>query len=370
MLAQAPAVSAAASAATSVGVAQRTSAPRHARASRGIEVTSVAASRRGQLVRATVQWNQALLARRGTGDALHVRLVAQNRHGKWRELYCGCRRPDPGADGRQVVRIHLNAAKARQLRKSRDSVLSVSQQYDHPRDKRGLAITGRSDIDWGRRLYERNYVTTTNLGSDIDWGRRAGVSSTSQTVASRGDLGTTSYRDCSNVQIKPDTDLSNCDLTGANLNRANLTGANLNRANLNRANLTGDLGTCVWFRNEGTRDLTLTDQYTYQSWTILPTQYERLCGLSFAAADVHFKVTGQKPNGDPLVITGGAKNPYFGYPYAYLCDRGCGGGGQFFYEGFGVAENFRLEREGVGYYLVRSGDSESNKQIYIFIAAK
>ncbi len=201
----------------SAAVAPRGDVSGSVTAGRGIKVTNVAVSRRGRVVKATVDWHLGLLARPGDGDAHNTRLVAQGQDGKWRTLYTRSRAESGVADGRQVLKIRLSAAKARQLRTATDAVLSVSQQYDHPRDK--------------DKHYERNYVTTTHLKGT---GTRFTPRSTSAVGLARANV---SGGNCSGKSIEPRAQLGWCDLSGANLSGADLSGADLSDADLSYADL-------------------------------------------------------------------------------------------------------------------------------------
>ncbi len=198
--------------------------PAKATLKRGITVKNATISADGRRVTATVRWDARLLKRTGSHRFL-MRLVVGSRvkaRFSTRKLQAGHRNLDIRLAPRWAA-IQVGDA----------VVLSLTQQYDRPRD--------------GDRRFERNFVSTTTLQSVAQ--------PTPPAAASRG---------CSRVLIRPSANLRNCSLrhaylpntdlararlSGADLSRAslygtklsgaNLSGAELSRANLARASLSG-----------------------------------------------------------------------------------------------------------------------------------
>lgn len=176
----------------------------HTAAGSAIEVMDARFTQDKRRVKATVVWNKALLAKSGSNDRFNLRVVnvSQGKNHKavvlarWSRRYAG---------QRSQVRLWLSASQARKARAAKSVVLSVSQQYDSPKNR--------------DKLYEETYVSTIYL---------------------KGSPPTEvpELRDCSSVALEPGADLSNCNLLGAKLIRVRLRAANLTGADVRGADLT------------------------------------------------------------------------------------------------------------------------------------
>jgi len=186
----------------------------HTPAGAGIKVVHARFTNHHRLVRATVVWNKALLAKPGTNDRFNLRVAAVAK-GKKAKTTTLAVTTSTVAKRRTQVRFWLSASAARTVRSAKAVVLSLSQQYDSPRDR--------------DKLYEQNYVNAVYL---------KGVAA--------APAGT---RDCRYFKIGPGADLSNCalppiaDLRNADLTKVNMswsTGASvlLSGSQMYRANLT------------------------------------------------------------------------------------------------------------------------------------
>ncbi|MDP3972451.1 MAG: pentapeptide repeat-containing protein [Candidatus Nanopelagicales bacterium] len=197
-----------------------------------IGVTNVKVSRKRRMVSADVKWARSLIARKGKGHRhrFNVRLVA---------LY-GARDKRTGvlaqvskkhvSSVKEHVRMRLSKRETRLLRTADDAVLSVSHNYDRPRD--------------GNLRYEKNYVTTTHLTQKHFRLRNTPKRTTaaeSSAIPAGGNRATSrsGLKNCSNIVIGFKVDLHDCDLTGAHLAYADLYMANLTGADLYMATLTG-----------------------------------------------------------------------------------------------------------------------------------
>ncbi|MEI8080731.1 MAG: pentapeptide repeat-containing protein [Actinomycetes bacterium] len=166
-----------------------------------IAITHAKLTNANRLAKATVGWNKALRVKRGQ-HRYNVRVVAVSK-GKNPKTAVLANWSSSAVGRRTSVRLWLTAAAVRKVRAAKAVVLSVSQQYDSPRDR--------------DRRYEKNYVSTVYLKGSPTGG--------------------SGLRTCTGVKIEPYADLSRCDLRGANLVNADLSAVNLAGANLERADL-------------------------------------------------------------------------------------------------------------------------------------
>lgn len=197
---------AATTAAASDGVPQSGRVPvterAHTHAGSDIRIESAKFTHGNRRVTARVVWNKTLRAERGNHRySVRVESVAKGKGHRGTVLAASTR---TSVGQRSRVQFWLSTSQTRTARAARTVLLSVSQQYDNPRD--------------GDSKYEKNYVSSVYLKG----------SPPSQPSG---------YRDCSHVEIGPHADLSTCQLSYANLMRANLRDANLTGADLSFADL-------------------------------------------------------------------------------------------------------------------------------------
>ena len=190
----------------------------HTPAGSGIKVVHAKLKNGNRLVKATVTWNKALLAKPGTNDRFNVRVVAVAK-GKKAKTTALAATSSSVAKRRTQVRFWLSTSQARAVRAAKTVVFSVSQQYDSPADR--------------DNKYEDNYVSAVYLA---------------------GSTGTQApgLRTCTAVKIEPHAQLSYCELPLANLANSDLSGADLSGANLVGVDLSGanlhgaDLSLATW----------------------------------------------------------------------------------------------------------------------------
>ena len=176
----------------------------HTPAGAGIKVVHAKFTNHHRLVRATVVWNKKLLAKPGHNDRFNVRVVAVAK-GKKAKPTMLATFSSTVVKRRTQVRFWLSASAARKVRSAKSVVLSVSQQYDSPRDR--------------DNKYEDNYLSTVYLKGSMP-------------------AEVPGLRRCDQVDTEPRANLTDCDLSYADLSFADLFGANLSSANLTYANLT------------------------------------------------------------------------------------------------------------------------------------
>ncbi|MDP3972450.1 MAG: pentapeptide repeat-containing protein [Candidatus Nanopelagicales bacterium] len=223
----------------------------------GIRVANVKVSPNRRMVSADVKWARSLITRKGKGhrQRFNVRLVVlygaqDKRTGVLTEVS-----KKHVSSVKEHVRMRLSKRKARLLLKAPDAVLSVSHNYDRPRD--------------GDKLFERNYVTTTHLTKKHFRFRNTPERTTTAesapeipAISASGNRATSrELRDCSDIPIRRKADLSGCDLTGAKLAGADLFMANLTGAKLASANLTGANLYFAVLTDANLTDANLTDAF-------------------------------------------------------------------------------------------------------------
>ena len=167
----------------------------------GLKVTSVKASKSGRTVTAKVRWDRGLVARKAERERFTVRLLA-GPAGARRLLGTVSRRAPRGTS--ETVRFRLNARNARRVKSSSRVFATATQQFDSP------------DTD---RLYELNHVAIASMKGKRPFASAAATS-------------------CP-TEIKPDTDMTGCQLAGSNLAGADLSGVKFYKANLELSNLAG-----------------------------------------------------------------------------------------------------------------------------------
>ncbi|MFM8883227.1 MAG: pentapeptide repeat-containing protein, partial [Solirubrobacterales bacterium] len=179
----------------------------------GLKVTSLKASKSGRTVTAKVRWDRALIVRKAERERFTVRLLS-GPAGQRRVLGTVSRRAPKGTS--ENVRFRLNARNARRVKSSSRVFATATQQFDSP--------------DTGR-LYELNHVSIASMK-----GKRPFTSAAASSCP---------------TEIKPNTDMTGCQLPGANLAGADLSGVKFNQANLEVSNLAS-----AWLE---TTDLTQAD---------------------------------------------------------------------------------------------------------------
>ena len=167
----------------------------------GLRVSSVRASRSGRTVTVKVRWDRSLIARKAERERFSVRLVS-GQPGQRRLVASTSRRSPRGIS--ETVHLRLNSRNARRVRSSSRVFAAVTQQFDSP------------DTD---RFYELNHVAIAAMAGKKPFASAAASS-------------------CPSV-IKPNTDMTGCQLPGSNLPGADLSGVNFTRANLEVSNLAG-----------------------------------------------------------------------------------------------------------------------------------
>jgi len=178
-----------------------------------LEVTSLKASKSGRTVTARVRWDRGLINQSAARERFTVRLLSGS-PGQRRLLASSTRKAPKGKS--ETIRLRLNARNARRVKASSRVFATATQQFDgRDRDK----------------LYELNHVAIASMKGKRPFASAAAGS-------------------CPTV-IKPDTDMTGCQLPGVNLSGANLLGVIFYKANLEVSNLAG--------ANLKTADLTQAD---------------------------------------------------------------------------------------------------------------
>ena len=166
-----------------------------------LEVTSLKASKSGRTVTARVRWDRGLINQRAARERFTVRLLSGS-PGQRRLLASSTRKVPKGKS--ETIRLRLNARNARRVKASSRVFATATQQFDgRDRDK----------------LYELNHVAIASMKGKRPFASAAAGS-------------------CPTV-IKPNTDMTGCQLPGVNLSGANLLGVIFYKANLEVSNLTG-----------------------------------------------------------------------------------------------------------------------------------
>ncbi|MBU6337706.1 MAG: pentapeptide repeat-containing protein [Acidobacteria bacterium] len=165
----------------------------------GLKVTSVKASKSGRTVTAKVRWDRALIVRKAERERFTVRLLA-GPAGARRLLGTVSRRAPRGTS--ETVSFRLNARNARRIKSSSRVFATATQQLDSP------------DTD---RFYELNHVAIASMKGKRPFASAAATS-------------------CP-TEIKPNTDMTGCQIPGANLAGADLSGVKFYKANLELSNL-------------------------------------------------------------------------------------------------------------------------------------
>ncbi len=169
----------------------------------GLKVTSLRASKSGRMVTARVSWDRGLIARRAARERFSLRLLVGST-GQRRVVGTVSRKAPRGTS--ETVRLRLSARNARRVKSSSRVIATATQQFD-----------GR-DSD---RFYELNHVAFAAMAGKKPFASAAASS-------------------CPSV-IKPNTDMTGCQIPGSNLAGADLSGVNFTKANLEVSNLAGAL---------------------------------------------------------------------------------------------------------------------------------
>jgi uncharacterized protein YjbI with pentapeptide repeats len=205
---------------------------------------SVVLSADARRLSVNIDWHDELDALRGD-DRFTARVMAGSEEivlKQWEDT-----RPDVDSFTLEFTEVEATLLLA--AVESGDAVVAVTQQSD-------------TDLD-SDSLYEANFATVLTIQAPTEAALPADVAATAviqlasmqmPTVEAESALARDypdhrDYRDCSDVRIAPNVDLSGCrlygavlvytDLSGANLSGAYLSGANLFKSNLYGANLSG-----------------------------------------------------------------------------------------------------------------------------------